>query len=197
MRFMSLYHTLFFFYALADRIKYALIRRMIVAQLRRCGENVYIDGRESHFEPRLISIGSDVHIGPGADFGGLSKPITIGNKVLIGPLVSIRTDNHNISNVGQFMYDAHERRSQDEGAVVIEDDVWIGTRVVILHGVTLHRGAVVAAGAVVTRDVPPYAIVGGVPAQVIRYRFDAETIKKHETMLYPGNTLQAGLPEGL
>ena len=63
-------------------------------------------------------------------------------------------------------------------SVKIGNDVWIGTRATLLEGVTIGDGAVVAAGAVVTRDVPPYAIVGGVPARVIKYRFDETTIHK-------------------
>lgn len=63
-------------------------------------------------------------------------------------------------------------------SVVIGSDVWIGARAAILEGVTIGDGAVVAAGAVATKDVPPYAIVGGVPAKIIKYRFDEETIKK-------------------
>jgi carbonic anhydrase/acetyltransferase-like protein (isoleucine patch superfamily) len=70
---------------------------------------------------------------------------------------------------------------------VIEDDVWIGTRAIILHGVTVHRGAVVGAGAVVGRSVPPYAVVCGVPARVVRFRWDVDTILVHEAALYPPN----------
>ena len=60
--------------------------------------------------------------------------------------------------------------------VKIGNDVWIGSRAMILGGVTIGDGAVIGAGAVVTKDVPPYAIVGGVPARIIRYRFPQETI---------------------
>ena len=62
--------------------------------------------------------------------------------------------------------------------IIIGNDVWIGANVSILPGVTINDGAVVAAGAVVNKDVPPYAIVGGVPAKIIRYRFDQDVIDK-------------------
>ena len=64
--------------------------------------------------------------------------------------------------------------------VRIENDVWIGTGAILFDGVTIGNGAIVAAGAVVNKDVPPYAIVGGVPAKVIRYRFSEEMIEKLE-----------------
>ena len=60
---------------------------------------------------------------------------------------------------------------------MVDNDVWIGYGATILSGVHIGQGAVIAAGAVVTKDVPPYAIVGGVPAKVIKYRFEESTIK--------------------
>lgn len=66
---------------------------------------------------------------------------------------------------------------QEKISVEIGHDVWIGARVIILEHVKIGNGAIVAAGAVVTKDVPPYAIVGGVPAKVIRYRFEEERIR--------------------
>ena len=67
--------------------------------------------------------------------------------------------------------------------MVVEDGCWIGANVTILKGVTIGRGSVVAAGAVVTRSCPPYSIIGGVPARVIRQRFTEEEIAKHESLL--------------
>ncbi len=68
--------------------------------------------------------------------------------------------------------------SEKKISVKIGNDVWIGARAMILEGVTIGDGVVVAAGAIVTRDIPPYAIVGGVPAKIIRYRFDEKTIQE-------------------
>jgi acetyltransferase-like isoleucine patch superfamily enzyme len=72
----------------------------------------------------------------------------------------------------------YEHAFIDKKEVVIGADVWIGTRAIILGGIEIGVGAVVAAGSVVTKSVPPYAIVGGVPAKVIKYRFSDETIEK-------------------
>jgi len=68
--------------------------------------------------------------------------------------------------------------SRSKGDVIIQNDVWIGTRAIILSGVTIGNGAVIGAGSVVTRDVPPYAIVAGTPAHLLRMRFNATDIEK-------------------
>lgn len=110
---------------------------------------------------KFCSIASDVVIGTGmhpADVFVSSHPI------FFSPLRQAQ-----ISFADQTYF-------KEFSDVVIGNDVWIGTRSVILDGVTIGDGAIVAAGAVVTKDVPPYAIVGGVPAKVIRYRFTEEKI---------------------
>lgn len=71
-----------------------------------------------------------------------------------------------------------ESEATSKGNIYIEDDVWIGFRTTILSGVQIGRGAVIAAGSVVTKDVPPYAIVGGVPAKIIKYRFESKMIEE-------------------
>jgi len=77
-----------------------------------------------------------------------------------------------------------EKLPENDMPVVIEDDVWCGANVTILKGVTIGHGSVVAAGAVVTKSFPPYSIIGGVPAKLIRMRFTPEQIEDHERLFY-------------
>ncbi len=134
-----------------------------------------------------IIVGDNVNLGSRPTLVATRSRIQIGNHVMFGPEVIIRGGNHRFDFVGRFIdtVTESEKRPDDDRGVVIEDDVWIGTRAIILHGVTIGRGAVIAAGAVVTHDVPPYAIVGGIPARVMRFRWDVDTILAHEEMLYP------------
>lgn len=88
---------------------------------------------------------------------------------------------HNIRSVSTYPFRqifGNEIDTTSKGVITVKDDVWICNNVTVLSGVTIGQGAVVAAGAVVTKDVPPYAIVGGVPAKVIKYRFDQTIIKE-------------------
>lgn len=86
--------------------------------------------------------------------------VEIGNNCRLAPFSHIMDSDY---------HDLHNREEPgQQAAVVIKDDVWIGTRSVVLRGVTIHQGAVVASGAVVTKDVPAHTVVGGVPARVIR-----------------------------
>lgn len=106
---------------------------------------------------------------------------------MFGPEVSILGGNHNTSVLGRFMFDVgeNEKRPEDDRDVVIEEDVWVGTRAIILLGVTISRGAIVGAGAVVTKNVPAYAVVGGVPAKLIKWRWTVAQVLAHEVRLYP------------
>ncbi len=94
----------------------------------------------------------------------------------------IASGEHDYRAVANFPFYAHflnkgvERDTFTKGEVRIGNDVWIGARATILSGVEIGDGAVVAAGAVVTKNIPPYAIVGGVPAKLIKYRFPEEVV---------------------
>ncbi len=80
------------------------------------------------------------------------------------------------------------RRGKPEGYdtdVIVQEDVWIGMNVILLSGVTVGRGSVLAAGSVVTKDIPPYCVAGGVPAKPIKFKWTIEQILEHEVKLYP------------
>ena len=90
------------------------------------------------------------------------------------------------------MYDItdKEKLPDNDEDVFIEDDVWVGANSTILKGVRIGRGAIIAAGAVVNKDVPPYTIVGGIPAKVISLRFkNLDEVKLHERTLFPDSPI--------
>jgi len=148
-------------------------------------------GRRFRFDPRgcytyaNIYVGDDVNLGLRPTIIAARSTVRIGSKVLFGPEVTVIGGGHNIAEPGRAMADVHEKRDGDDLGVVIEDDVWVGARAIILRGVTVRRGSVIGAGAVVTRDVPPYSVVAGCPARVLRFRWDVDTIIRHEEAVYP------------
>jgi len=146
------------------------------------GRNVLFDPRDT-FSYETIHVGDDVFIGLGAMFLASETTIHIGNKVMFGPKVTIMGGNHNSGVVGAFMFDVKNKRPGDDEPIVIQDDAWIGAGAFILKGVTVGRGAIVGAGSIVTKDVPPYAIVAGNPGRVVRMRFSPEEIERHEAAL--------------
>ncbi len=155
----------------------------------KCGKSVYFYPNSSDFYYKHISLGNQVYIGPGASFHALISYINIGNKVSFGPNVTIRGGNHSTHIIGKFMadYQTSDKLPEDDQPVLIEDDVWVGTGAIILKGVTVGRGSIIAAGAVVTKNVAPYSIVGGVPARLLKFRWDVEKIREHEKVLYAPN----------
>lgn len=113
---------------------------------------------------RDIVIGNNFYMGY---YCHLMANATIGNDVLFASEVALVGGDHKFDNISVPM----NASGLDElKTIVIEDNVWIGHRSIIMHGVTIGSGAVIAAGSVVTKDVPPNAIVGGNPARLIRYR---------------------------
>lgn len=137
-----------------------------------------------------ISVGNNVNLGYRPVLIAANSSIKIGDNVMFGPQVTIRGGNHRTDIVGRTMISitAAEKRPEDDPGVIIENDVWIGTRAIILAGVRIGEGAIVAAGAVVKDDVEPYTIVAGVPARPLRKRWDEKTIAMHRSLLY-GPTL--------
>lgn len=119
--------------------------------------------------------------GPNTDLFSLLNPITIGSFCSVARNVSIQEYNHDYDRLTSYYFKKNllgQTEADDvvsKGGIEIGHDVWIGTHSVILSGVKIGNGAVIAANSVVTEDVPGYAIVGGTPAKVLKYRFDQPT----------------------
>ncbi|MFA6005274.1 MAG: acyltransferase [Patescibacteria group bacterium] len=131
------------------------------------GKNFLAEGHFGYTKPKQIEIGDNVYFNHDVLLivhGSAS--IKIGNDVLIGPYSYIFTKMHG------YYTRRIPIRSQKETfkSIVIEDGVWLGANVIVMPGVTIHKGAIVGAGAVVTKDVKSYTIVGGIPAKFIRDR---------------------------
>ena len=140
---------------LKNALLYKIMMRMPYSKIRlwalrkqgyRVGKNVYLP--------------SDIKIAH--NFVYKRGELTIGDRVSIAPGVTLILSSHsNFSTVSQNV-------SQKGSFITIEDDAWIGAGAIILNGITIGKGAIVGAGSIVTRDVPPHAIVAGNPAKVIR-----------------------------
>jgi len=156
------------------------------------GKNFLFDP-DGTYSCKTIHVEDDVYLDIRPVLVATRSHIKIGSKVMFGPEVTIWGGNHTTVYPGRFMADVQDKdkRPEDDLGVVVEDDVWVGTRSIILHGVTIGHGAIVAAGSVVTKNIPPYAIVGSVPARVMKFRWDVSTVLEHEKELYPPEKLKS------
>lgn len=140
------------------KIRYFFLKRIA----KNVGKNVNIE--------QYVVFGEEFEIGDNSTVGFRSDiygPVKIGKDVMIGPEVAIYTHNHKHDEIDIPMI---KQGYTENKPVYIEDNVWIGRRVLIMPGVCIGTGSIVAAGAVVTKNVEPYSIVGGNPAKIIKYR---------------------------
>ena len=139
-------------------------------QMAECGNNVMIKPLTSIFKGvSNFHISSHVRIARYAVIYSTKAHVYIGSKVGIAPYLKIITGNHAYRHIGKFMFDGdNDKNPDDDKDVIIEGDSWLGINVTILKGVTIGRGSIIASGAVLNKSCPPYSIVGGVPAKVIR-----------------------------
>ena len=138
-------------------------------RLMTCGNNVFIDSTVDIYSSCNMKIGNNVHIQFGCKFFADARGgITIGDGCIFAHDVQILTRNHNYdSDDLEFIpYD----QQYIEKPVVIGEYCWIGARATILPGVKIGKGVVIATCTVVTKDIPDYAVVGGNPASIIKYR---------------------------
>jgi acetyltransferase-like isoleucine patch superfamily enzyme len=145
------------------------------------GDDVRIDGINSFsaakmYDAPVLRIGNRSYVGYGVGIS-VCREVSIGDDVLIAARVSIMGhDGHPVDPIKRR--DQSPVVPEDRASIVIDDDVWIGEAAIILKGVKIGRGAVIAAGAVVTKDVPPFTVVAGNPARTVRsiQRADQDTL---------------------
>jgi len=150
----------------SKKIRYWICKHLFA----KCGKNVNIEHGADFGSGRFIEIGDNSGIGLNCRVG---KAI-IGKDVMMGPDVVFITGNHRFDRLDTPMW---LQGSIPTDPIVIGDDVWIGTRVIILPARKVGNGAIIGAGSIVTKDVENYAIVGGNPAKVLGYRTDKKNEK--------------------
>lgn len=150
---------------------YKILKNIIIKyrkkELLSVGENTTISNDFEFSSPENIKIGNNVYIGFGCRFIGYGG-IKIGDGTIVAHQVEILTRNHNYDSVNleSIPYD----KTYILKEVKVEDNVWIGSHVLILPGVSIGEGAVIGMGSVVTKDIPSFAVVGGNPAKILKYR---------------------------
>ncbi len=170
------------------------MQRLIISPVKKrllgnCGNRVFLR-KGTNFTWKNVHIGNNVYVGSEALFMCTRAKTYIGDNVMFGPRVVMITGGHRIDVVGRYMISItdKEKSPEDDRDIILEGDNWIGANATILRGVTLGKGSVVAAGAVVTKDVAPFTVVGGIPAKLIRKRFDDETLLRHLQLLEDTNS---------
>lgn len=151
------------------------VHKIIEEPIKKCMLGKY--GKNVHIGHRVGGNLENVFCGDNVSFGGenlflsSNAKVSIGNNVMFGPRVTVITGDHRIDVAGKPMIEVTEKLPENDQDVVFEGDNWIGANVTILKGVTIGEGSVIAAGAVVTKNVTKYSIWGGIPAEKIRDRF--------------------------
>ena len=147
-------------------------------------------GAENVFDTNTVAVGNYTY-GRIKVLNDLSNVrLEIGSFCSIAEGVTFVLGNdHPVNRVSTYPFEhmiinSSKSDAMSKGDITVDDDVWIGFRSTILSGVHIGQGAIVAAGSVVTKDVPPYAIVGGVPAKVLKYRFEQEIVDELMTVDY-------------
>ena len=137
-----------------------------------------------YFEINTVSVGKETYGLLNIISHNEVNRLEIGNYCSIAPnVVFVLSGEHATDYISTFPFKTHTLKSQkyeaeSHGNIIVDDDVWIGTGAIIMSGVHIHQGAVIAAGAVVTKDVQPYEIVGGIPAKTLRKRFEQDIINE-------------------
>lgn len=154
-------------FSLTEKIRYKALLEYKTKYINRYGSSVKWIGPDTQIRNvQNINIGENTYVNSGMLIAGKNSKIHIGNNCLISFNVHIRTDMHNYKKRSELILD----QGHSEKDIIIEDDVWVGYGAQIMPGVVIGKGAVIASGSIVTKDVPEYAVVAGIPGKIISYR---------------------------
>lgn len=157
-----------------NRVYHRLLINDLKRKLNSYGEKVYIDKNFVFVGANNITLGNNVYIGPNSTLVASDAPLEIKGHFMSGPGLTCITGDHRIDVKGKYMDEItiDEKLPENDQPIVIEEDVWCGANVTILKGVHIGTGSVIAAGAVVTKNIGEYEIWAGVPAKKIKNRFE-------------------------
>ena len=161
-----------------------IIEPFRLSMLAKHGKGCRI-GRRANLYYENTYLGDYVSIGANNLFINSRANIIIGDYVMFGPNVTVITGGHRTDLLGRKMSTVRndEKLPENDLDIVFEGDNWIGANSTILRGVTIGIGSIIAAGAVVTKDVTPYSVWGGVPARLIKNRFSQDELEMHKEMI--------------
>ena len=175
------------FFRKSKRIIYRYTNEIVIKKcFGRCGKNVSVPNTCSFSGIKNIYIGNNVSLGDRNIIQTTRAKVIFGDSIMIGPGVTIISGDHRTDMIGRTMISIQEQEKLEENDqdIIFEGDNWIGANSTILKGVVIGKGAIVAAGSVVTKKVEAYSIYGGVPATKIKNRFSEDDLQKHIELLY-------------
>ena len=179
------YHKAYTLRGIINRIKnYVLFK----CRFGHIGKNVLIDLPICFDNPANVYLYDNTHLSSGSYISTTNAKFIMKRYSGASNNLMVRTGNHDMI-VGKFYRTItnREKNKDLDKDVIVNDDVWIGCNVTLLSGVNVGRGAIIAAGAVVNKDVLPYSVVGGVPAKFIKFKWSVQQILEHERILYNEN----------
>lgn len=167
---------------LYEKLKWAVNKRLTKIRWRKKNRHNLTQAK-TVFDIDAVTVGKATYGMLNVLTNGINAHLTIGNFCSIADNVTfVLSAEHPMNTISTYPFKAkllsQGAEALSKGNITVADDVWICNNSLIMSGVTIGQGAVVAAGSVVTKDVPPYAVVGGVPAKIIKYRFSPELIEE-------------------